>query len=743
MEFYSPGPVVDYHNAMDSDSYAPTLGEELNLTTKDIGMSVPMGISASNVSGIYSKIRMGAGSIEIGFPGAYSGNRQAQTPGMYGEDQRQAIRELAKINEIKLTTHAPYPMMGIMGRDQRDNFSQTNARQNLHEIMRSIDFAADTAGSGSVVVHTGEWDRPLTEINVDDPTMQRNLSYDPDSGRLLFKKIQQEAHDAQFILLDDRTSQKMETVQRDRKIAVPRWKRADKEYDGIYQDNLAINKETDKWMNKYKGQTTKIKKGDYIDYEGKKIIDPYNPKYGRVPDFDPDSNRFVVDYKEFNDFVKEAKEQTEFKRQHWKEMRGMNPEDDYWWYYKGVVYPDEAYLHATLETNEGHSRGWALQYAEKMDTHLKALSSLKGAREFYADLMEKMPKDEQWKLFKQDTSITRFIGADFAPPEYKNPVEIIDNLIKETRVNLEFARQASASQEQQAEDTAETKEHIITPYKRFKLHGARMYAEAGLRAMQRTKDPNNPVFLAIENIFPDKFGGHPTELKYVIDESRKWFVRFLTEQEIPFGLMDKSNKDYKSTIWGKSEFYNSKMSKDEAEKMAERYIKATFDTGHANLWRKYWQPKPGQSIEQTDNDFKQWYLKEFEKLAKGGYIGNIHLTDNFGFQDDHLAPGQGNTPVKDVLKILKKHGYDKAITVEPGADASTDVSDFHGLMKTWRYIGSPIYGAYGGSSAGGVRPQTWGGVQYSYFGQDKPPYFIFGAYAPSNDWTLWSQVPME
>ena len=184
------------------------------------------------------------------------------------------------------------------------------------------------------------------------------------------------------------------------------------------------------------------------------------------------------------------------------------------------------------------------------------------------------------------------------------------------------------------------------------------------------------------------------------------------------------------------------MDKEEAQKLADTYIKATFDTGHANMWKKFWQIKPGQTIEESDKDFKKWYLTEFEKLAKEGYIGNIHLTDNFGFQDDHIAPGQGNAPIKGVMDILKKYGYDKAITVEPGGDASTDLSDFHGLMKTWRYLGSPIYGI-GGVGGAPQTPQTWGQVQYSYFGQNKPPYFIFGAYAPSNDWTLWSQVPME
>ncbi|HLC95851.1 MAG TPA: TIM barrel protein [Candidatus Nanoarchaeia archaeon] len=743
-------PISDSYNAMDSESYGPSKND-LNLSIKDVGMSVPMGISAANVAGIYSKIRMGAGSIEIGFPGLYTGQRNAQTPGMYGEDQRQAIRELANINEIKLTTHAAYNIMGMMGRDQRDNFSLTNAMKDLHEIQRAIDFAADTAGGGSVVVHTGEWDRPLTEIVPDDPTWQKNYAYG-DDGRLLFRKRNPELHDANFILLDDRTSQKMETVQKDRRVAVPRWIRVQPGdprigHKGKYQENIYVDDgNEDSWMNLYKGKDVTIKEGDYLDYEGNVIINPYNPKYGRVPEFDANTSRFKTDYKRWEDFIGEAKEQTAFNRKIWKEKTGKTPDKDDFWYYKGVVYPDEAFLHATLETNEGHSRGWALQYGERTEDHLKIIEKLKEAKAFYETLMENTPKDEQWRLFKQDQRLSRHVGPEFIPPETNNPVDMIDQMLKEQRVGLEFARQASASQEQQAEDTAETKAHIVTPFKRFKLHIARYYAEAAMRALQRTKDPNDPIYLSIEHIFPERFGGHPAELKYVIDESRKWFTKLLTEKVIPHGVMTAENDTWDKQTKGLSPFYKPGMSKNEADQLAEKYIKATLDTGHLNLWRKFWQPKVGQSIEEADKDFKKWYLNQVEDLAKGGYVGNVHLVDNYGFQDEHLAPGQGNAPIKETLSILKKYGYNKAITTEPGADASTDLSDFHGLMKVWRYLGSPIRGIGSGSTGGGgmgFRPRSWGDVQYSYFGQNNPPYFVFGAYAPSNDWTLWSQVPME
>ena len=95
----------------------------------------------------------------------------------------------------------------------------------------------------------------------------------------------------------------------------------------------------------------------------------------------------------------------------------------------------------------------------------------------------------------------------------------------------------------------------------------------------------------------------------------------------------------------------------------------------------------------------------------------------------------------EIAKILKKTGYKGPLTVEPGADASTDLSDFHGLMKTWKLFGSPVYGL-----TAPARPHTpgrWGDIQYSYFGQTAPPYYIFGPYSPSQDWTLFTQVPLE
>tara|TARA_Y100000310_G_scaffold345527_1_gene466018 strand:+ start:13121 stop:15424 length:2304 start_codon:yes stop_codon:yes gene_type:complete len=721
---YGHHPMVDYFNAMEPESYGVQEANQPDVTlgVQDIGMSVPMGISASNVAGIYSKIRMGAGKLEIQFPGYRTGNRNQQTPEMLGEDQRQALREMQMANEVRFNTHASFGLMGMMGRDERGNFSSYGAYQDLFELKRAIDFQADMGG-GSVVMHSGEFERPMTDMYMDDESHQMNLARD-ETGRLIVRMAHTQEFDAKFDLMDARTSQKMETVQKDRLVAYPIWLRAKQDYQGLDQN----------------GNPVLIKKDDYIDFENRKIINPYNSKRGRVPEYDADAGRFKTEMRHFDYFKEEARERNEwFKKTH----GGKEPN-----YYE-KLYPEEAFLRATLETQEGHARGWALEFGSRADQLTEQLGKLDEAKKFYDELEKGIPEDEKWKIMKEDPMFGPVLQR-IIPTETKMPSEMINKTITETRRQLEYMRQSSTSQEQQADDTRETADSLITPIKRLEQHGVRMYAEAGIHAMQRTKDPNNPVVVAIENLFPERFGGHLEEVKWIIKKSRKRMVELLTQPKIQLGASrsptemseDKLNEAFipgRTDMLQENQFYTG-VSKTEAEKLAAQHIKVTLDTGHLNMWRKFWQDDPKLNREQNDAKFKGWYLKQVESLAKEGMVGNVHLADNYGFQDEHLSPGQGNAPIKEVVSILKKNGYERAITVEPGADATTDLSDFHGLMKTWKLFGGNVYGM--GMGAPQV-PQQWSDVHYSYFGQNKPPYFVFGPYAPSNDWTLWSTVPME
>ena len=712
--YYSHHPMVDYFNAMDPQTYGekPPYGADLGV--KDIGMSVPMGISAANVAGLYSKIRMGAGNIEIQFPGYRMGSRNAQTPEMLGEDQRQAIRELSMANEVKFTTHASFQLMGMMGRDERGNFSIYNATQDMFELKRAIDFQADVGG-GSVVIHSGEFERPMTDMYLDDETGRINLARDP-SGRLMFKQAHTQEIDAKFELLDDRTSAKIETVQKNRLVAHPVWNKAEKDY----------------WGEDQNGNRFFVRQGDYIDYQDRKILDPYDPQNGRVPKFNPQTRLFETKLKTYENFKEEAEEYNKFFEQKYRRKPT---------YYE-KRYPEESYVQATLDGQEGIARGWSLQFSAMSIKRLEALKKLEEAKKFYQQLQATVPPEEQWKSLRQDAELYNMTGG-FAPTEMKTPLELIEKQIFDTRRGLEYDRTSASGQAQQAEDTYETKQHIVTPIKRLEKHGVRMYAEAGVHALRKTRDPNNPVTVAIEHIFPERFGGHLEELKWIISKSRERMVDLLTKPEIEYGAsMAPEEIDQKKLREGfmQPNPYYMGVSRQEAEKLAERHIKATLDTGHINLWRKYWQDDPRKTREQNDESFNKWVLNQVESLAKEKMVGNVHLADNYGYHDDHLAPGQGNSPIREIMSILKKYGYEKAVTVEPGADASTDLSDFHGLMKTWRFFGSPVYGM--GFRGAGV-PQTWADVQYSFFGQNKPPYYVFGGYAPSNDWTLWSAVPLE
>ena len=718
--YYSHHPMADlmvsYDNAMDPGSYGQGDGENgaaepppnVDLGIQDIGMSVPMGISAQNISGIYAKIRAGAGNIEIGFPGTIRGQRQQQTPGMYGKEHRQAIRELGAINEVNFTTHASYGIMGLSGftGDNPYNvwFQKEYKKQAVDEIKRAIEFARDTAGGGSVVVHTGEVERPIA----DQPWAKEH-------GKFIFKQYEDEFETSRVRVVDDRTGQ-VTQVRKNMRVYRPKWLKADHDYEGVDT----------------KGNTISIKKGDYIDYTDKKIPDEdiFNPEKGRVPMYDQNSGRFTDEPYNWERMKQEAKERNEWKaRQLDKKVEDLTDDER--------VDVDEIHVRSSMETQEGHSRGWSMQYGVDTYRHIENIKKLEKALEFYTELDSQIPEKEKWKIQQMVPSSMREYVGGLIPPDAKDPVAVLERALKTEKHNLLFSRQASDSQLLQAEDNAEQQQHMVSAHKYAVKEAVKGYAEAGIHAMDCTIDDKRPVTITMENIFPERYGGHPQELKELIQKARVEMVKRLTDPEIldPSGIKEGDNGQVRTinNPWFRG------ISKEQAQEEAEEHIKATLDTGHLNVWRKYWQEDPKKTKEQNDGDFKKWMLNEVEDLAKNKMIGNVHLTDNFGYQDDHLAPGQGTTPVKEIVRILKKHGYDKAWTVEPGADASTDVSDFHGLMKTWRHFGSPIYGVGMNVQA----PQTWTDVQYSYFGQNKPPYYIFGQYSPSNEWTLWSATPLE
>src|SRR5689334_3007333 len=113
-------------------------------------------------------------------------------------------------------------------------------------------------------------------------------------------------------------------------------------------------------------------------------------------------------------------------------------------------------------------------------------------------------------------------------------------------------------------------------------------------------------------------------------------------------------------------------------------------------------------------------------------LGHIHLTDNWGYDDEHLTPGQGNAPTKEAFKMLEKAGFKDFITEVGSFNANTILPD------TLAELGSPNY-----MSGRGMPGMSFGRTRHGHFGMNAPPNYIVGGYAPSNDFRLWSEVPLE
>ncbi|MFH1237986.1 MAG: hypothetical protein ABIH79_01175 [archaeon] len=179
--------------------------------------------------------------------------------------------------------------------------------------------------------------------------------------------------------------------------------------------------------------------------------------------------------------------------------------------------------------------------------------------------------------------------------------------------------------------------------------------------------------IAIENFMPGTAFSSAEKLKELVNSSRKVFVEQLIREK--------------------------KLSEAEAKKIAEKQLGVTWDVGHLNMIKKKGF---------TDVDV----LAETKKISEDKtMVKHLHLTDNFGFADSHLAPGMGNVPFKKIMEQLEKTGRlkDMRKIVEAGGFVQHFKKSPHGMSLA--AFGSPIYGM----SAGPHWNQATE-MQGSYFG---------------------------
>lgn len=148
----------DYWHALDKQT-----ASRLDVNPRYIGRSANP--TADQVEGLKTRIFQGATHVELGFFGEGKGSKAQgrATPEVYGREQREAIRQMAKLNEITLSVHAS-PNTGPLSGMTEHGFSEEAQEKAVTEIRRAIDFAAETSGGGPVVVHLqGEFPKPITE----------------------------------------------------------------------------------------------------------------------------------------------------------------------------------------------------------------------------------------------------------------------------------------------------------------------------------------------------------------------------------------------------------------------------------------------------------------------------------------------------------------------------------------------------------------------------------------------------
>lgn len=654
-----------YYTAMDRGYYMPLEGShgsegaathgpdgdipEIGVSPKDIGVSAHPG--QDQLQQIKARIFQGASKVELGFFGRGKGSFQGgnTNPEMYGTWERIDMRELAKINKISLTTHASTATGSLAGMGQQ-GFDEAAREQAIHEIERAVDFAADVTNGGAIVVHAQEFQRPIRDYY----------------GHEKFEAYPEEKDRSVRYLVDKRSGQ-MIPVRRNEVFYEPTYK----EYPG---DPTA-------WIG-LKGQ--RIPKTERETAKLFERMPEITWKEG-VPTFTP--HKVTWDEIELRaDELNKANEG------------------------KPKVTAEKLFYQIQIENQIAQQRGSSLfygRYYKDSENHLKAVRE---AYDFYKKLDESLPENEKWKIMQQHGSNRTL----FLPPETINPAVYLKDEVEKAENDLRQVHQSSAAADAQAEQQRETLNNLyaVKDYALDKtadtVARSAIYAwdrEHHLRQDVREGDKmEKPLFIAVENLFPEMYGGHPDEIKEIVKKSREAMVDTLVKNPEKYGHH----------------------TREEAVELAKSHIKATWDTGHAFIWKKYFKG--------SDSEFHDWYMKKAKEWKDEGIIGHVHITDNFGWEDEHVVPGQGIVPIKEFVNLMK----DKVDKGEIDLIVEPNHQDHKALLGGWRLFGSSIYGTAFGKRDG------WADVQFSYFGRNAPPYFLYGETAPDPEsFTLWSGQRME
>ncbi|MBI4154072.1 sugar phosphate isomerase/epimerase, partial [Candidatus Woesearchaeota archaeon] len=278
---------------------------------------------------------------------------------------------------------------------------------------------------------------------------------------------------------------------------------------------------------------------------------------------------------------------------------------------------------------------------------------------------------------------------------------------REVRARVHQAEEAARQRVKAQEDL----QHV-RPMSEYALERTKEnIAKTAIQTYDTTKNNGfkRPIYLSPENLFPEAgYGSHPEELKKIILGAREEMAKQLVQ--------------------------NRGLSQEEAKEAAKTHIRATFDIAHANIWRKYFKEDDPKG-----EKFNKWVIDETKKLIDAGVVGHVHVSDNFGYQDEHMSPGSGNAPIQDFIQEVKKAGLADEVIIEPGGHGgSPGDTIYDALFSGWkRFSNTPVY-------ATGKINKTWEDVEGEYIGRVFSPKYMQGGYligAPDENW--WDETTLE
>lgn len=648
--------------------------EGLNFSAKSIGANTDP--FSNTLQSLKSRIREGTGRVEFNFLQSGKGNAQGPTPEMFGSKERRDMRELVRANNMNTSVHAPVTDDSLAGFDrQSGGFNEEKRGQVQREIKRAIDFASEAGTGGAVVFHMHEWQRPVEELNEKDDSVDWREFPGPISDDQRSEMDSQEK--GVKYVVDERNGQPIQesAIRKDKTVYRPKYETAASDEEVNVGEEVEVEGQP--------GETKVLEEDDWVSLDGK-----YVPR-------DADTDTLFKRVPQFTD-----DQEVEVEELGWEKIKQRAMEHNE--RYDDDMKPEEYYAQVELENAAMQARGQSLRASRQYQQNKRRYKNLKKKYEKYQDLKDELPEDEKWKA---DQFLQQQL-SDNVPTD--DPNQFVQDRLKSLENELKYAHDASSSADAQAQEIKEKIDSMTTVEDYGRDKTADTIANAADYAMQMYEkrkdkyDLEDPIYVAPENWNHQFYGSHPDEYKDIIENARHEFENRL------------KNRD--------------NLSEDEAEDLAEKHIRGTLDIGHMNTFRDRFERRDDEELEEYEDRFNEWLLDETKELVEEGYVGHIHLNDNFGYEDEHVTPGEGNAPMQQFLKNLEEEGMDDII-VEQGS--FNDEAHLETLSKA----NTPVYGAQ--------RNQRMGGTRRGHWGYRSPAMFMAGSYAPSNDFTLWSETPLE